>query len=144
MSNGEYDLAIADFSQAIALEPDNALAYFDRGIAYGSKGDYDLAIADFGQAIALNPDLSIADSGQSITLNPDAADTYYTRGRNHASEERYALAIACYNQAILLNPNDGSAYNARGQAYRELGNVAQADANEERAAELNPELRNRQ
>ena len=37
-----------------ALEPD-AVAYFNRGIAYQAKGERDRAIADYDKAIALNP-----------------------------------------------------------------------------------------
>ncbi len=41
-----YDKAIADLDQAIALQPNFAAAYTNRGIAYRGKGAYDRAIAD--------------------------------------------------------------------------------------------------
>jgi tetratricopeptide (TPR) repeat protein len=44
---GGYDKAIAEYTKAIKLDPNDAGAYFNRGIAYGYKGDYDQAIADF-------------------------------------------------------------------------------------------------
>ena len=50
---GQLDLAIEEYTQAIALDPQLAEAYYNRGIAYGNKGDLDRAIADYGQAIAL-------------------------------------------------------------------------------------------
>jgi tetratricopeptide (TPR) repeat protein len=59
-NNGEYDRAIADFTQAIALKPDFALAYSNRGNAYANKGEYDRAIADYTQAIKLNPNVADA------------------------------------------------------------------------------------
>ena len=40
------DWAIADFDQAISLDPQLALAYSDRGVANAIKGDVDRAIAD--------------------------------------------------------------------------------------------------
>jgi Flp pilus assembly protein TadD len=45
-----YDRAIADFTQAIRLDPNNAKAYRERGLAYNNKGDYDGAIGDCTQA----------------------------------------------------------------------------------------------
>ena len=53
---GDYDQAIADFSRAIALNPDNAEYWHDRGAAHFRKGDYDRAIADYARACQLAPD----------------------------------------------------------------------------------------
>ena len=61
-----YDLAVRDFSEAIALDPGNAEAYRNRGKAvlhggftplmpYMKGKDYRNAIADFSHAIVLNP-----------------------------------------------------------------------------------------
>ena len=52
---GEHDKAIADCTEAIRLDPKDAKAYCNRGVAYGSKGEYDKAIADFTEAIRLDP-----------------------------------------------------------------------------------------
>ncbi len=52
---GQYDRAIADFDQAIKLNPKDAEVYFIRGNAYQNKGQFDRAIADYDQAIKLNP-----------------------------------------------------------------------------------------
>jgi tetratricopeptide (TPR) repeat protein len=50
-----YDRAIADFNEAIWLDPNNANAFHNRGVSYSIKGDNDRAIADFNEAIRLNP-----------------------------------------------------------------------------------------
>src|SRR5262249_19284791 len=52
---GDYDRAIADFDQAIKLNPIFAQAVFNRGNAYDSKGEYDRAIKDYDRAIVLDP-----------------------------------------------------------------------------------------
>jgi tetratricopeptide (TPR) repeat protein len=57
---GNLDSAIADFTDAIKLEPKLASAYNSRGIARRRKADNDLAIADFNEAINLNQPTSIA------------------------------------------------------------------------------------
>jgi tetratricopeptide (TPR) repeat protein len=52
---GHLDRAIADFSEAIGLNPLLASAYHDRGVAYRARGDQRRAIADYADAIRLDP-----------------------------------------------------------------------------------------
>lgn len=51
----EPDAAIASFTQAIALDPTNIRAYFNRGCACHRLGRTQEALADFEQVLALNP-----------------------------------------------------------------------------------------
>ena len=51
----EYDRAIADYDEAIRLNPEVATAFNNRGNAYADKHLYDRAIADYDEAIRLNP-----------------------------------------------------------------------------------------
>ena len=53
--NGDYDKALADFNQAIQLDPTYVFAYNNCGNVYLHKGDYDKAIADYDKAIQLDP-----------------------------------------------------------------------------------------
>ena len=53
--NGRYDRAIADYDQAIRLDPNQAHAFRNRGAVYAAKGQYDRAIQDYDQAILLDP-----------------------------------------------------------------------------------------
>ncbi|WP_373604433.1 tetratricopeptide repeat protein [Treponema endosymbiont of Eucomonympha sp.] len=55
LAKQDYIQAIADFTQAIRLNPNDAAAYHSRGSAYYNKSDYDRAIADLTQALKLNP-----------------------------------------------------------------------------------------
>ncbi len=54
-SHSEDDRAIADFDQAIKLEPKFVSAFIGRGLAQENKNDYTRAIADFTQAIKVDP-----------------------------------------------------------------------------------------
>ena len=50
-----FDRAIADFDEAIKVNPNYAGAYYNRGLAYQDKHDYQNAVADFTRAIKLDP-----------------------------------------------------------------------------------------
>jgi tetratricopeptide (TPR) repeat protein len=54
---GNYQLAIADFSAAIRLNPNSADAYYYRGVAYQKMGNSDQAAADRATASHLAPHL---------------------------------------------------------------------------------------
>ena len=53
---GEPDKAIADFSEAIRLDPKDADTFAQRGEAWRARGEPDKAFADYDQAIRLAPE----------------------------------------------------------------------------------------
>ncbi|CAN0468923.1 unnamed protein product, partial [Phaeothamnion confervicola] len=50
-----YDQAIADFSEAIHLNPNDGSSWVGRGAAYMYKNDLKKAISDFDEAVKLSP-----------------------------------------------------------------------------------------
>ena len=52
---GDQDHAIADYSEAIRIDPEHVMAFNNRGVIYGAKGDLDRAVADYNEAIRLDP-----------------------------------------------------------------------------------------
>ena len=50
-----YDRAIADYTEAIRIDPTFASAYTSRGLAWRIKGNFHKAISDYSQAIRLDP-----------------------------------------------------------------------------------------
>lgn len=113
---GELNLAIQDYNQAIKLNPKLAQAYNNRGVAYDHKGDFDRAIQDFDQAIKLKP----------------TALTYFNRGNAYLGKAQYDHAIDDYNQAIKLKPDFAAAFDNRCWARAVVGILkpALADCNE--------------
>ena len=57
LRNNMYDEAIAEFNEAIRINPNDASAYCNRGMAYvyAEKPDLDQAISDCKKAIELKP-----------------------------------------------------------------------------------------
>ena len=62
----QLDMAIEAYSSAINLNPYNANAYNNRGVAYDSLGSADMAIADYSMAIKLKPNLAEAYNNRGI------------------------------------------------------------------------------
>ena len=156
-AKGEYDRAIADFTQALKLDPNLAEAYIGRGDAWNYKDEYDKAIADFDQALKLDPNLAeaysgrgeswndkgeydkaIADFDQALRLNPNLADAYCGRGAAYYEKDEYDKAIADCNQALRLNPNLAEAYRVRGECWNEKGEYAKTIADYTQAQRLSP------
>ena len=54
-AKGDLDRALADYTEAIRLNPRDALAYNNRGLLWREKGDVDRAIADLTDAIRIDP-----------------------------------------------------------------------------------------
>ncbi len=151
------DRAIADFTQAIRLDPQNPMNYRERGRAYSDKGETDKGLADYDEAIRLDPndasgyndrgtvyaekgeyDQAIADYTQAIRLDPNHALAYNNRGSAYGSKGNYDEAIADYTQAIRLDPDSALAYNNRGYAYSNKGAYDQAIADYEEALRIDP------
>ena len=57
---------MADFNEAIQLDPKSAHAFRNRGVLYAKKGDNDRAIADFNEAIQLDPNNALAVCNRGI------------------------------------------------------------------------------
>jgi tetratricopeptide (TPR) repeat protein len=131
-SNGNYQGAIADFTQVIRLQSDNSLAYVCRGETYNSLREYDKAINDFTE---------------SIRLNPNAWATYCDRGNSYLCLKQYRKAVSDYTEAIRLESQfepEGTAlldilvnaYEGRARVYEYLGNHSKAAQDRKKAKEL--------
>ena len=123
--NRDYGKAIAEFDQAIRLEPGYAKAYRSRGYAYFNAGKNTRAIEDYSQAIRLDPKMT----GGGVS-------PYLLRGFAWVYEREYEKAIEDYSRAIDLEEENAVAWYNRGLAYKLLGKKTRAEADMARAREL--------
>jgi len=147
LNAGEYGRAIAEFTEAIRLDPEDADAYSGRALAYYRKLDFDSAIAEFTEAIRLDPtkadayywrgwayfgkddyDGAIADLTEAIRLTPEDAGAYVNRGLAYFGKDDYDSAIADLTEAIRLNRENAGTYYFRGSAYQAKGDYDSAIA----------------
>jgi tetratricopeptide (TPR) repeat protein len=115
--------AIADYTEAIRLNPEFLSAFNNRGNARADQGDLNGAIADFSEAIRLNP--------QNVSA-------FNNRGFARAQQGDRAGAITDFSEAIRLDPQDAGAFNNRGFARFELGYYAAAIIDFTEAIRLEP------
>lgn len=153
----DLDRAIADFSEAIRLDPKYAVAYDNRGVAWVLKGENDRAMADFDEAIRLDPkgaihygnrgivwkrkgdlDRAIADYNEAIRFAPNYAKPYYNRGVAWGLKGDLDRAIAEYNEAIRLDPKYAPAYLARGTVWEIKHGLQEALADFKMYSQLAP------
>jgi tetratricopeptide (TPR) repeat protein len=99
-NKGDWNGAMADYNEAIRLDPTYSSAYDNRGNVKRQKGELNGAMADIDQAIRLNPKNAFA---------------YNNRGIVKEAKGDLAGAIADYSQAISLDPKYAVAYRNRGK-----------------------------
>lgn len=66
---GRYDDVITDSGTIIGIEPNNAVAYSNRGLAYYRQDKDKLALADLNRAVTLRPNFLIAHQNRTLVLN---------------------------------------------------------------------------
>jgi tetratricopeptide (TPR) repeat protein len=131
--SGDFPRAIADFDEAIRLDPNDVQAYNIRGNAWDETGAVDRALADYEQAIRIDPnnpaifhdrailwrrkgelDRALVDLDRAIRFTFSDANIYCDRGLVWFEKGRYDRAMADFNQAIRIDPNFARPYINRG------------------------------
>lgn len=104
-SEGNYPVAIALLDRLIALCPNSAADYNNRGLMHFHNNQIIEALADLTQALEIDPHLDSA---------------YNNRANCYAAQGKLVEAIADYDLALDLNPANLRAWINQGIAFREL------------------------
>ncbi|MES1179734.1 MAG: tetratricopeptide repeat protein, partial [Hyphomicrobium sp.] len=118
---GDTTAAIADFTEAVRLNPKSPSTFNRRGLAYRRAGELERAIDDYTTAVTLNPIYALA---------------YNNRGYVYEAQGRTNDAIADFQAALLLDP---SLIGAR-DGLKRLGLPDSALAETERRVKLGQAL----
>ncbi|GEM_PF-7100911 len=117
--------AVAEYTEAIRLQPQFPLAYNNRGVAEAILGEYDRAIQDYSEA---------------IKGDPEFAEAYNNRGVAYNDTGNYQNAIADFESAVILDKWQARYYANRGVSYYYLKNYQTAQQDFDKAISLNSQV----
>ncbi len=145
----DFKGALADYNQALSLNPRYAVGYCNRGGAEYNLGHYSKAIADFKRAIKFKNDYEKAyfflgsaemKAGKNhsatrafnhlIKLNSKIFLPFFERGCAELADQEYQAAISDFKRANHLNLNNGASkvaiLNNLGMAENNVHQYSQA------------------
>ncbi|NJL36085.1 MAG: tetratricopeptide repeat protein [Leptolyngbyaceae cyanobacterium SM1_4_3] len=121
----QYQPALDQYDQAIALNADNAEAHWGRCYSLVYMQQVDLGIDACNQALAIQPEYP-----EALWLKGYALD----------QKQQHTESLKLYEQAIALKPDFAQAWSNKGTALLLLGETQKAIEAFDRATELDPDL----
>jgi membrane associated rhomboid family serine protease/Flp pilus assembly protein TadD len=126
--------AIVAYRRALELEPDDATAHYDLGIAFERRDRFDEAIRHFARALELEP---------SDTRRHALAGAYVNQGVTLARKGKTLEAIAAYRSALEIEEANANTHRNLGLALNQAGDHAAAIRELRRALELSASSENK-
>ena len=123
-AQGDYIKACEAYRKCIELDPLNALAFRNLGLALAGQRKYDEAIAQYREA---------------LRVQPDYADAYIDWGNALYGQKKYDEAIAQYRETLRVQPNYGLAYRNWGLALAGQKKYDEAIAQYKEALRVQPD-----
>jgi len=151
--------ALRDFDRALELDPKDTQAYYQRGTIHREQQRPADAIKDFTEALRLREDYAPAFNGRGLAYfdqkkyleaiqnydealkhSPKYAVAWNNRGVAKAALKDHEAAIQNFTKAIELNDKYLIAYLNRSKSYEMKGDKALAEADREKAKQLEASL----
>jgi tetratricopeptide (TPR) repeat protein len=102
LRQGRFEEAIEQHLQVISQEPENGLAHYHLGYAYGQLG--------------LHPD-EIAQYLRAVDLGMEKGDLFYNLGMSYMQLEEYLRAEQAFIRAVDIEPDCGENHRGLGLAH---------------------------
>jgi len=119
---GSPDAAVGPLKNSVAINPENALSFYNLGIAYYLLNNYNAAVYSYTRAFELDPDLPGVKRNLGLS--------HLKAGHAAQAEEMFV--------SVLRDAVDKSVLNSLGMAMSEQGNSAGAISSYRRALEIDP------
>jgi len=165
------ETALVYLDQAVKVHPTYKNAYLIMGNANYYLSQYEKAITAYGQALRIDPDFKDAFNNQAIALrdagkyagekenNLQKAETYLTQsyqmspgdletlrllGVLNGIKGNHTEAVKYFSKVTEGEPNNAMAYFNLSNAFRNSGDIKNADLNLQKAVSIDPEIVNKQ
>ncbi len=159
MDRGQGAEAIPVLDTVLKAMPQNADAYYQRGLAYENLDLPEKALADYVACLKLDDlrtdalnnkavqlaklkryDEAIAAFTELVDLDREDFLGYRNRALCRFDMHDTAGALLDYATALKLNPDDSSSWFQRGNVYLSIDNLDAAESDFSRSLELDPEF----
>lgn len=124
---GDKDKAIAEFDEAIRLNPLEALAWRVRGATYAAKSDYAKQFADYSESIRVDPE-NPDSRHHRVVLRSACADEKFRDGKQAIEDATKACEMSEWQNSLYLS--------GLAMAYAESGDFDSAVKWQQKAMEL--------
>ena len=157
LKRGELDRGMTLLARLLQLEPDNALAHYQLGVALDEQHQTGEALDRYERAIRAKPGFAqahnnrgvalkalgrqeeaLASFERAILLKPDYGKAQANLGNVLGQLKRPGEALRAYDLAIRLDPGHAEAHTGRAGALRELGRLDEALASVDQAIAMKP------
>ena len=124
LRQGRFEEAADQHLKVLSQEPDNGLAHYHLGYAYGQLGLHTDEILEYQRA---------------IDLGMERGDLYYNLGMAHMELKDYDRAEQSFNRAVEIEPDSGENHHGLGMVYLKQEHYHEAMVSCRRAATLEPD-----
>jgi stress-induced-phosphoprotein 1 len=108
----DYPTAIAKFTEAIAIDPENHILFSNRSAVYSAQAEYQKALED---------------AEKSISIKPDWSKGHLRKGAAYRGMQDWLAAYDAYEEALKLEPGNPQAKSGLDAVQRAIQAEATAD-----------------
>lgn len=124
LRQGRFEEAAEQHLRVVSQEPDNGLAHYHLGYAYGQLGLHADEIVEYQRA---------------IDLGMEKGDLFYNLGMAYMELEEYDRAEQSFQRAVEIEPDSGDNHHGLGLAHIEQKHYHEAIVSCRRATALEPD-----
>ena len=146
---------VAEYKEALRIDPNFAEAHFNLGVAYQEKGKLKEAIAEYQKTLEIYPnyleahnnlgilyfrkgllDQALPEYQKTVEIKPDYAKGYYNIGSVYREKKKTDEAIVSFEKALEINPSLAEAHYSLAALYYEKQEFKLAVEHCDQAAKL--------
>jgi tetratricopeptide (TPR) repeat protein len=158
IDSGDFAEGIAQYTEALRINPDSAETHNALGSALFKQGKVDAAMKEYAMALRIRPGFAEAHSNRGVALakrgdieeafsefqkaleiSPEDSKIQYNFGFTLANQGKLEEAMSYYRKALTIRPDYADAHFQMGNALAGKGMLNEAVAEYTRALQIRPE-----